>query len=93
MDENEAKIAKCQQNFYIFKAKLEELMSHPLEETMAGLSPFEQAKLKTTIAYSIFTLHRAFQKTKGENEIDRKYLNRIHEYYKKIDEIQEKENK
>ena len=92
MDENEAKLANCQQNFYILKAKLDELMSHPLEETMAGLSPFEQAKLKTTIAFSIFSLHRAFQKTKGENEIDKKYLNRIHEYFKKISEIEKNEN-
>ena len=93
MDENEAKLIELQQKYTVLKAKLDELMSHPLSETMAGLSPFEQAKLKTTIAYSILSLYHAFQKTKGENTIDRKYLNRIQEYYKKIDEIEKNENK
>ena len=81
-------LLEFQQKLDLVNSLLNEIYKKPLSETLKELSPFQQAKLRTTLAYAVQTLYLAYLKTKGEENLDQKYLARIKSYLTKIDEIE-----
>ena len=70
------------------EAHLEKFMERPLEETLNGLSEFEQAKFKTMMAYAGTTLSLCYLRSKGqsvESHINMRHLERLKSYFTKID--------
>ena len=71
----------------VVEAHLKLLTQKPLEETLAGLTEFEKAKFKTTLAYSISTLQLCYLRTKGEDiqeHKNRAHLERLRSYFNQI---------
>ena len=81
-------LLEFQQKLDLVNSTLNEIFKKPFEETLKELTPFQQAKLRTTLAYAVQTLYLAYIKTKGEENLDQKYLGRIKSYLTKIDEIE-----
>lgn len=74
----------------VVEAHLRLLMQKPLDETLAGLTEFEQAKFKTTLAYAITTLQLCYLRTKGEDISEHKnvaHLERLRSYFNQINKF------
>ncbi|KAH0786945.1 Sas10/Utp3/C1D family-domain-containing protein [Histomonas meleagridis] len=70
------------------EAHLSKLTSRPLEETFNGLSEFEQAKLKTLLAYANMTISLCYLKSKGENieaHKNMRYLEHLKKFFTDLD--------
>ena len=81
-----------QQKLEAVEQELASIFKKPLKETLSQLSPFEQAKLRTSLAYAVQTLYLVSLKASGQELTDKKYLNRIYSYLTKIDAIEKQQN-
>ena len=92
MDFSGENLLEFQQKLDAVNKALQEIFKKPLNETLDEMPPFEQAKLRTTLAYAVQTLYLVYMKTKGEELNEKKYLERIKSYLTKIDEIEKRQS-
>ena len=87
-DRGDLVLENYQRALEVVEAHLEKFMERPLEETLNGLSEFEQAKFKTMLAYAGTTLSLCYLRSKGqsvESHANMRHLERLRAYFTKID--------